>query len=360
MSTGGVTEYDSAAFARKNPGPTYKDHQTLNTKMTAAFDAYLTQKHQFHGIVQCGQHNTLAEAKQWLQWRESHVRGLGRADAKYVATDWTYEASPVEVAAAATTTAQDATAHPNPTPASAAAEATSFFVCVASWQGVAYESAVFEARNDAGTARGMMFKFAAYLGEKYKVSGMPICRSKTTREAAQAYLQEFAAGASGGVSQHVSTGWVYDVKPAQTAQPAVTPTPVVSAAPTPKPVTPAPASPKPVTPLPATAAATTQTAASAPAAKKTMYVVCKADNDPHTRYYNPPVDGGDGSYATWQPSFQTFMKEKYHYERGVACNKQPTLAEAQAYYDVMLEQARLYTSINGVPSPIVITSWQYK
>lgn len=42
MSTGGVTEYDSAAFARKNPGPTYKDHQTLNTKMTAAFDAYLT------------------------------------------------------------------------------------------------------------------------------------------------------------------------------------------------------------------------------------------------------------------------------------------------------------------------------
>jgi hypothetical protein len=37
-----------------------------------------------------------------------------------------------------------------------------------------------------------------------------------------------------------------------------------------------------------------------------------------------------------------------------------TLAEAQAYYDVLLEQARLYTSINGVPSPIVITNWQYK
>jgi hypothetical protein len=207
MSTAGVTEYDSAAFARDNPGPALKDHQTLNTKMMAAFDAYLTQKHGFHGLVQCSQHNTLAEAKQWLKWRESQVRAITRPDAKYVATDWTYDASPAEVAAAA-----NATTQPSPTPAPAAAAATSFFVCVASWQGVAYESAVFEARNDAGTGRGMMFKFAAYLSEKYKTSGMPICRSKPTREAAQAYLKEYAAGASGGVSQHVATGWVYDVK----------------------------------------------------------------------------------------------------------------------------------------------------
>ena len=73
MSTGGRDEYDSAAFARKNPGPDYKDHYDLNVKMTAAFDAYLTQKYGFHGLVNCGRYNTLAEAIQWLQGRESHV-----------------------------------------------------------------------------------------------------------------------------------------------------------------------------------------------------------------------------------------------------------------------------------------------
>ena len=47
-------EYDSAAFARKNPGPVYKDHYELNVKMTAAFDEYITQKYSFHGLVNCG------------------------------------------------------------------------------------------------------------------------------------------------------------------------------------------------------------------------------------------------------------------------------------------------------------------
>ncbi len=38
-STSAATEYDNAAFAHKNPGPDYKDHQNLNVSMSAAFDA---------------------------------------------------------------------------------------------------------------------------------------------------------------------------------------------------------------------------------------------------------------------------------------------------------------------------------
>jgi hypothetical protein len=364
MSTGGFSEYDSAAFASKNPGPDYKDHYILNEKMLAAFDVYLTQKYGFHGVVQCGQHKTLAEAKQWLQWRESESHGVGK-QYKYFATDWTYDAGPSESATAANPTTHDATAPAvqpaaAPAPAAAAAsEPTTFYVCVAVSQGVAYESAVFEARNDA--ARAIYFAFRTYLVEKYNVGALVNCTPRPTSAAAQAYLKEFPVGVYGGVSQHVATGWVYNPAPSQSAQPASNTSPVASTASASKPVAPQPAAPKPAAPQPVTAAAAIQPAAPAPApAKKTVFVVCKADADPHTRYYNPPVDGGDGSYETWQPSYQSFLQNKYHYDRNVGCGKLPTLAEAQAYHQTMLDQARLYTSINGVPSPIVITNWKYK
>jgi hypothetical protein len=360
MSTGGVTEYDSAAFAHKNPGSTYKDHGTFHQNMSAAFDAYLTQKYGFHGIVQCSQHNTLAEAQQWLQWRESQVRAITRPDAKYVATDWTYGAGAGEAAASATTSTQDATSKPSQPAAPATHETPTFFTCSAVANRVQYDSAVFEARADAGYGRRMMFTFSAFLAEKYQISAMPRCTPQPTQAAAQAYADKFAAGVSGGVSQRIATGWVYSTTATAPAQP-VASAAAPSAASAPKPVAPPPAAPKPAAPQPVAAAtATTAAVAASPPARKTMFVVCKADNDPRTRYYNPPVDGGDGSYATWQPSYESFMKTKYHYERGVGCNKQPTLAEAQAYYDTMLQQARIYTSINGVPSPIVITDWKFQ
>lgn len=209
MSTGGVTEYDSAAFAHRNPGPDYMDHQKLYENMSAAFDGYLTQTYGFHGLVQCGQYNTLAEAQKWLQWRESVVRGLARPDAKYVATDWTYEAAASKAPSTAATT-QAATVQAVQPAMVSPSEPMAFYVCTAISQGVAYQSAIFEAGNNAGVARRIMFKYAAYLGEKYKVSGMPTCRSKATRAEVQAYLQQFPAGVAGGVSQQVATGWVYD------------------------------------------------------------------------------------------------------------------------------------------------------
>jgi hypothetical protein len=356
MSTAGATEYDSAAFARQNPGPVYKNHHDLSVNMTAAFDGYLTQKYGFHGLVQCSQHNTLAEAQKWLQWRESVVRGLTRPDAKYVATDWTYDAAP-GVAASTAATTQVATAHAGQ-PAASVTEPKSFYICIAMWQGVAYESAIFESANNAAAARGMMFKYAAYLSEKHKVSGMPRCMPKPTRAEAEAYRQQFAAGVAGGISQHVATGWVYEAAP--TAQPATPSAPVASPVSTSTPVAPKPTAPKPVTPPTATSAAVTTAAATPVPAKKTWFVVCKADREPHARYYNPPVDGADGGYETWQPAYASFLKQKYNYDRGVSCNKQPTLAEAQQYFDTTLEHANLSKEINGIPSPVIVTSWKFK
>lgn len=42
------------------------------------------------------------------------------------------------------------------------------------------------------------------------------------------------------------------------------------------------------------------------------------------------------------------------------CSKFPTLDEAQAHYQTTLDRARVHTSINGIPSPIVITNWTFK
>jgi hypothetical protein len=323
--------------------------------MSAAYDTYLTQKYGFHGIVSCGNYKTLAEAQQWLQGRVSRSQSPGM-QYQYVATDWTYGAGPIDSAPAAPATAQAATEPAaQPAASSAASGPTAFYVCAGLSQGVSYDSAVFEAANDAGTARKMYFAYKAYLSEKHHINAMARCTPRPTRAEAQAYVQKYSAGVSGGVSQHVATGWVYDPTPRQPAQPTTNASPVPSPAPASIPVASPPVAPKPVVPQPVTAAAPIKPVAPVPApAKKTEFVVCMADADPQTRYFNPPVDGGDGSYETWQPSYKSFMESTYHYQRRARCNKLPTLAEAQTYHQMMLDQARLNTSIK-----IVITDWKY-
>jgi hypothetical protein len=212
MSSAGRTEYDSAAFSHPNPGPAYKDHSKLHQEMATAFDAWLMQKHGFHGLVQCGQYGTLAEAKQWLQGRENLSRASGMQNITYVATDWTYDGGSAASAAPTSAPTQGAIPAAQPAPA-VASGSTAFFVCSAVWNGTQYDSAVFEASNDAATARRMMFTFGAYLSEKYRVSGMPRCTPRPTQAAAQAYLQEYSAGVSGGATQHVATGWASDPTP---------------------------------------------------------------------------------------------------------------------------------------------------
>jgi putative transposase len=359
MSTSKFVEYDSTAFAGKNPGPVYKDHYNLNLKMSAAFEAYLTQKYGFHGFVLCGRHNTLVEAQQWLQGRENQVQAAGK-QYQYFATDWTYDAGPSASEPAAVAPANPSTASAGGPYTPASRVPTAFFVCISTMNDAEYDSAVFEAENTTFNDRMMQLTYQAYVGEKHKFHGSTSCMSRQTRAEVQNYLLEYAPAARGLATRRISTGWVYDPK-ATTAAPAPTPTTqVATATPAPKPASPLAAAPKPVAPRPtAPAAPTKPTAPAASSAPQSKFVVCKADRDPNTLYYNPPIDGGDGDYEVWQPSYKTFMQQNYGYERSAGCSKFPTLAEAQEYHQKMLEQARLRLSSNGTPLPIVITHWKY-
>jgi hypothetical protein len=361
MSTGKFIEYDSAAFARKNPGAVYKDHYNLNLKMTAAFDAYLTEKYSFHGLVQCGRYNTLAEARQWLQGRQSHVQSLGN-QYQYVATDWTYDAGPSASEPAAVAPANPASASAGAPAAPASRLPTAFFVCISSLANDAeYDSAVFESENSTSNSQMMRLTYQAYVGEKHNFHGFTTCMMRPTRAAAEKYLLENTPAARGLAARRISTGWVYVPRATAAAPPATLTTPVATAAPARKPASPPAAAPKPAAPQPTAPAASIKPAAPAAAtAPKGVFVVCYADRDPDRLYYNPPVDGGDGNYETWMPSFKSFMQEKYRYRRHVRCNQHPTRNEAQAYYQTMLDQARSRITMNGAPAPVIITNWTFK
>jgi hypothetical protein len=201
--------------------------------------------------------------------------------------------------------------------------------------------------------------YRAYVGEKYNFHGLTTCMTRPTRAEAEKYLLEYSPAARGLATRRISTGWVYVAKATAAAPPATPTTPVATATPTPKPATPPAAVPKPAAPQPTPAASIAPSTPAASAAPRSRFVVCRADRDPNTLYYNPPIDGGNGDYEVWQPSWKTYMRENYRYERSGGCAKFPTLAEAQAYYQKQLEQARLRLSSNGTPLPIVITNWKY-
>jgi hypothetical protein len=130
------------------------------------------------------------------------------------------------------------------------------------------------------------------------------------------------------------------VAAAATASPAAAPKPALAA--------PAPA--KPVAPAPSAATATSG-----------VWVICRAEGDPvKGRFYNPPVDGADGSYATWQPSFQSYMTTKYRYQSPIGCARYSTKEAAQADFDAWVAAAKRSPTINGIPSPVIVTDWKFK
>ena len=94
----------------------------------------------------------------------------------------------------------------------------SFYICIAMWKGVAYESAVFERSADGRTPLRLNSHYALFLGEKYGIAARGICTAKPTPAAAEAYRRDFPAGVAGGVSKHVATGWA-DPKGAPAAPP---------------------------------------------------------------------------------------------------------------------------------------------
>lgn len=198
MSTGAHTEYDSAAFSTKNPGPDLASHSRHLSAIASAFDDWLTQKYGFHGSANCATFGTLAEAKNWLQGRKRHVEQLPAVfNNQYFATDWTFEGGTAAVATP-----------PSAQPA-APSTPTTFFFCEAIQNGVGYDSAIFEARNDILTARRAQFAFAAYLSQKYKLVGMATCRTNPTLAGAQSMQHAHAYGAYSQSSNRIATGWVY-------------------------------------------------------------------------------------------------------------------------------------------------------
>jgi hypothetical protein len=198
MSTGAHTEYDSAAFTSKNPGPDLASHSRHSTAMASAFDAWLTQQHGFHGLAQCFTFTTLAEANTWLQGRKQHVAQLPAVfNNKHFATDWTFEGGSAPVAT------------PQPAQPVVPGVPKVFWFCTAVQNGVGYDSAIFEAPNDTLTSRRAHLGFAAYLGQKYKFVGGATCRSQPTLAAAQSMQHAHAYGAYSQSSNRIATGWVY-------------------------------------------------------------------------------------------------------------------------------------------------------
>jgi len=201
MSGAGHTEYDSAAYSTKNPGPDLAIHSRHLTAMASAFDAWLTQRHGFHGLAQCFTFATQAEARNWLQGRKQHVEQLNPVfKPRYFATDWTYEGGTAAVAA------------PQP-PQGAQSVAPGapkvFWFCTAIQNGVGYDSGIFEAPNDSFNARRAQLTFAAYLSQKYKFVGGATCRSNPTLAGAQSMQHAHAYGAYSQSSNRIATGWVY-------------------------------------------------------------------------------------------------------------------------------------------------------
>lgn len=197
MSGGGHTEYDSAAFTSKNPGPDLASHTHQLATMATAFDAWLTQKHNFHGLAQCFSFGTQAEANDWLRGRKQHVEQLNPVfNPRYFATDWSYQGGTVAAAA--------------PQPAQPAAQGAPkvFWFCTAIQNGVGYDSGIFEAPNDI-TGRRAQFAFAAHLSQQYKFVGGATCRSNPTLAGAQSMQQAYAYGAYSQSSNRIATGWVY-------------------------------------------------------------------------------------------------------------------------------------------------------
>ena len=185
-------------------------------------------------------------------------------------------------------------------------------------------------------------RFQSFVESKYgvTVSRHPECVTYATTADAQKYRAERLPPVPG--HPYVETDWVPE---AATERPA-TPTLLTPPVPTPTAI-------EPSAPAPAAAVATGTQAAT--------YVICKSDfNTDMQRFYNPPVDGRGGGYPVWQASYGKYLEQNYHHtSTNLSCSKYPTQAAAQTDYDSWVTNPRASSTVNGLPSPIFVTSWKY-
>lgn len=238
--------------------------------------------------------------------------------------------APAASPAADTTVKYDIWGKPIPT--------TAWWVCDSHFTKDFYVTPPFFAKTDQVTDNDIYQSFMAHLQKLYHEAGTASCNKFTSQvEAEQSNAQAAAKAPSTGYQYH-KLDWAYAPGAPAAAAPATAP--AVAA----KPASPAPAKP-----------------ATAAAVKPTVYVICKADWNPDLRrFYNPPVDGRGAGYPEWTESWHKYLVARYKFrESNFACTKYPTREEAQAGFEEWVVTARQSPTVNGLPSPVIITNWKY-
>ena len=233
---------------------------------------------------------------------------------------------------------------------------TAWWVCESHFTKDFYVTPPFFAKTNGDTDSAIFAAFLAHLQKLYHEAGTASCNKFTTQaEAEQSNVQQAAKAPSTGYQYH-KLDWAY------------APGAPAAAAPTPAPAKPAtPAANAAVTPKPAPVAVAAKPASPAPvkpttvAAKPAVYVICKADWNPDLRrFYNPPVDGRGAGYPEWTDSWHKYLVARYKFrESNFGCTKYPTREEAQAGFEEWVVNARQTPTMNGLPSPVIITNWKY-
>lgn len=209
---------------------------------------------------------------------------------------------------------------------------SAYWICESRVNRNLYSSAPFVAGTLNGSPQKMYEQFLAYLHKRYNQAGNATCNKFATQAEAEQHTARQNADAAGIGYQTARLDWTYP----QGA-------PAVAAAP--------PVAAKPVAPAKPAAAA----------GKPGVYVICRVEwNRDLRRFYNPPVEGRDGGYSEWQAAYQTYLEQNHQFKgSGLGCGKYPNLAAAQADYDAWLANARATPTINGQPSPVIVTKWVY-
>jgi hypothetical protein len=192
-------------------------------------------------------------------------------------------------------------------------------------------------------------QFLQYMHQKHQgyITQELACVSFATRAEAESFrAREMEEGRKHPAWPVVELDWT-------PSAPARAPAAVAKKPPAPAPAAAPPPAAKPAAPAPAKPAVA--------ASKPGVYVICRSEWNPDLRrFYNPPVDGRGAGYAEWQASYHAYLVSKHAFKgSNFGCGKYPTREAAQKDYDSWVASARAAPSINGQPSPVIITDWKY-
>lgn len=272
----------------------------------------------------------------------------GPAPAPVAPKPQTPAAAPVAAVAPAADTAvkYDMWGKPIPT--------TAWWVCETHMTKDFYVTAPFFGATNNQADNAIYQSFMNDLIKKFHEAGTATCNKFATEaEAKAAVAQETAAAPGTGYQAHMDD-WTYAPgAPAAAGPAAAAPKPATTA------VTPKPA-PVAVAAKPTTGAAVTPKPAIAPT-KPAVYVICRSEwNTDMRRFYNPPVEGRGAGYPEWQASYGRYLASHYKFQgSNYGCGKYPTREAAQTDFESWVVNARSTPTINGLPSPVIITNWKY-